>query len=268
MPVRCFDDLSGRQSGDGRINVVLSHGFGTDQDAWSALRPWLDAHFRVTSFDLPGCGQNGAQSYDFRRHSSMYGYADDLLTVLEELGIEDCIYIGHSMSCMIGAAAACTRPDWFREIVMIGGSPRYLNDGDYHGGFERADLDGLFDSMAANFQAWVAGFAPMVVGVEDNAAIEEFSRTLFAMRPDIALATSRTIFESDMRALLPKLKTPTHIVQTAQDMAVPVAVGEWLHDAIPRSTLEIIDATGHLPHMTAVPQIQAMLERRLGAFAA
>lgn len=243
--------------------VVLSHGFGTDQTAWSAIRPWLEERFDVISYDLAGAGPDGAKTYDFRRHSTLFGFADDLLALLASQHIERCIYIGHSMSGMIGAAAAVARPDAFAKLVMIGASPRYLNDHGYHGGFEQSDLDAVFDGMATNFQAWGAGFAPAVVGVPDNAVVDEFCRTLFLIRPDIALATSRTIFQSDMRAIARRLECQTHILQTARDLAVPQAVAIWLQKAIDGATLDILDAAGHLPHMTAPDLVISALERRL-----
>ncbi|MCB8882122.1 alpha/beta hydrolase [Acidisoma cellulosilytica] len=243
--------------------VILSHGFGTDQTAWSAIRPWLESRFRVISYDLAGAGPDGAKTYDFRQHSTLFGFADDLLSLLASQNIERCIYIGHSVSGMIGAAAAVADPDAFAKLVMIGASPRYLNDEGYHGGFEQSDLDGVFDGMATNFQAWGAGFAPAVVGVPDNKAIDEFSRTLFQIRPDIALATSRTIFQSDMRAVARRLERQTHILQTARDLAVPQDVAAWLNKSIDGSTLDTLDAEGHLPHMTAPDEIISVLERRL-----
>ncbi|MDB5686747.1 MAG: alpha/beta hydrolase [Rhizorhabdus sp.] len=260
-----FETLHGRISGDGDRTVILSHGFGTDQDAWAAIRPSLDARFRVISYDLAGSGPDGAASYDFDRHGSMFGFADDLLEILDDLGIEDCIYIGHSMSGMIGAAAASARPEPFRRLIMIGASPRYLNDegASYIGGFDQPDLDGLFASMAANYQAWAAGFAPAVVGGADIAAIDEFSRTLFQIRPDVALGMSRTIFQSDMRAVAARIESPTHIIQTNNDMAVPQDVALWLNRAIEGSTLDLIDAAGHLPHMTAPGEVLRILDRRL-----
>ncbi|SDB99670.1 sigma-B regulation protein RsbQ [Sphingomonas sp. YR710] len=258
-----FEQLHGRISGQGERIVILSHGFGTDQNAWAALRPWLNVHFRVISYDLAGAGPDGAVSYDFERHGTLFGYADDLLDIMNELAIETCIYIGHSVSGMIGAAAASIRPEPFHKLVMIGASPRYLNDDHYTGGFDQPDLDGLFESMAANFQAWAAGFAPVVVGVPDNAAIDEFSRTLFQMRPDIALNMSRTIFQSDMRGVARQIERPTHIIQTSHDMAVPTDVAKWLNGAIDGSTLDLIDAAGHLPHMTAPAEILGVLEGRL-----
>jgi sigma-B regulation protein RsbQ len=250
-------------TGAGQELVVLSHGFGTDQSAWSAIRPWLESHYRVLSFDLAGAGENGQSTFDFRRHATLFGFADDLVGLLHDNEIESCIYIGHSFSGMIGAAAAVAQPELFARLVMIGASPCYLNETVYRGGFDQSDLDGLFDSMATNFQAWGAGFAPAVVGVADNDAIHEFCRTLFLIRPDIALATCRTIFQSDMRQIATRLRRKTHLLQTARDFAVPREVAAWLHGHIDHSTLDLLDADGHLPHMTASSEIIRVLERRL-----
>ncbi len=258
-----FELLHGRVSGEGREIAVLSHGFGTDQSAWDALRPWFEARYRVVSFDLAGSGPDGYAGYDPRRHNSLYGFADDLLEIFDELGIERCVYVGHSVSGMIGAAAAVTRPEAFRRLVMIGASPRYLNEPGYTGGFEQQDLDELHDAMAANFQAWGAGFAPVVVGVSDRAAVHEFSRTLFQMRPDVALAVSRTIFQSDMRQVASRLDRPTNLIQTRSDVAVPTEVAEWLRGHIDGASLDIVDAVGHLPHMTAPDEVVRALEQRL-----
>ena len=258
-----FAQLNGTITGSGDDVVVLSHGFGTDQTAWAAIRPWLDERFRVVSFDLAGAGAGGEASYDFRRHDTLFGFADDLLDVLAELDVERCTYISHSVSGMIGAAAAVARPEAFARLVLIGASPRYLNEPGYRGGFDQSDLDQLYDGMAANFQAWGAGFAPAVVGVPDNEAVDEFCRTLFLIRPDIALATCRTIFQSDMRTIADRLERPTHLLQTANDLAVPAEVAGWLHRHVDGSTLDIMDARGHLPHMTAPAEVIRHLEQRL-----
>lgn len=253
----------GRRTNNGKKVAILSHGFGTDQDAWAALLPWLEFHFDVVTFNLAGCGPKGAETYDFERHSSLFGYADDLINIMDELALQDCTYIGHSMSGMIGAVVAAAQPCRFSRVIMIGASPRYLNDEHYIGGFNEQNLEHLFESMAANYQAWVAGFAPMVVGVDDREAIADFSRTLFQMRPDIALNTSRTIFNSDMRIFAPQLSMPVHLIQASVDAAVPVAVGQWLTNTIKGSTLDIIDAHGHLPHITAPDAILEIFERYL-----
>lgn len=259
-----FAALHGRVGGAGDQTLILSHGFGTDQTAWDRVRPWFEARYRVVSFDLAGSGPEGHLSYDPRRHASLFGFADDLIEIIDELDIESCIYVGHSVSGMIGAAAAAARPAAFSRLVMIGASPRYLNEPGYVGGFEQGDLDELHDAMAANFHAWGAGFAPIVVGVPDSSAVHDFCRTLFLMRPDVALAVSRTIFQSDMRAVAGRLDRPTHLIQTRADGAVPMAVAEWLRTHVDGATLDVVDAEGHLPHMTAPAEILRAVGRRLG----
>lgn len=261
-----FKAFNGQITGQGTDTILLLHGFGTDQTAWGHMRPQLDAQFRVVSFDLAGSGPKGADTYDRHRHRSLFGFADDLIDILDELEVKDCLYVGHSVAGMIGATAAVTRPDLFRFLAMIGASPRYLNDQEYGGGFEMDDLKSLFDSMAANFQAWGAGFAPAVVGVPDNAVIDEFSRTLFLMRPDIALSIAQTIFQSDMREVAARLDRPTAVIQTLADFAVPMAVGDWIHAHVKQSTLDIVDAAGHLPHMTAPKAVLEILKTRLQPF--
>ncbi|GGB62279.1 hypothetical protein GCM10011505_48630 [Tistrella bauzanensis] len=266
-----FQELAGQISGrdaDGPDEaepqtLVLSHGFGGDRSAWAHLMPWAVARFRVVTYNLAGAGPDGAETYDRVRHGSLFGYADDLLTILDELDISDCIHVGHSMSGMIGAAAAVARPDLFSRLVLIGASPRYLNDDGYTGGFEQGDLDRLYAAAAADFQAWATGFASAAVGMPDDVAVEEVARTLFQIRPDIALATVKTVFQSDMRDVVPRLRRPTHLIQTCADMAVPRAVADWLHHSIAGSTLDVIDATGHLPHLTAPDAVLQCLARHL-----
>jgi sigma-B regulation protein RsbQ len=219
------------------------------------MRPWFDQRYRVVSFDLAGAGTNGEASYDHRRHGTLLGYVDDMTDILDELAIEGALFIGHSVSGMVGAAAALARPEAYSRMVMIGASPRYRNDVDYKGGFDQSALDVLFAAMSANFQAWGAGFVPAVVGVADSTTIQEFSRTLFQMRPDIAIASARTIFQTDMRDIAGRLTIPTHLIQAVRDVAVPLDAAQWLRDHIAGSTLEIIDAQGHVPHMTAPDEV-------------
>lgn len=261
-----FDRLHGRISGrtsQGETTVVLGHGFGCDQTAWAGLLPWFENRFRVVSFDFAGCGPEGEKNYEPQRHGSLFGHADDLLEILDEVEAGQCIYIGHSVGCMIGAAAAVARHGIISKIAMIAGSPCYLNHENYQGGFEQTELNGLYDGMATNFQAWAAGFVPMVVGVPDHAVVDEFSRMLFQMRPDIALAMARMIFQSDMRAIVPRLECPVHLLQPRKDIAVPLPVAKWLQSRIADATLDITETEGHVPHITAPTAILDVLERRL-----
>ncbi|CAI7771545.1 unnamed protein product [Closterium sp. NIES-54] len=195
-----------RLIGSGAQLVVLGHGFGTDQSVWQHIVPHLLDDYRLLLFDLMGAGSTNPDNFSFARYSTLHAYADDLLAILDELDVQECCYVGHSVSGMIGCIAAIERPDVFKKLVLLGASPRYLNDGDYFGGFEQEDLNQLFLAMQSNFRAWVSGFAPLAVGSDiDAPAVQEFSRTFFCIRPDIALSVAKTIFQSDMRAILPQV---------------------------------------------------------------
>ncbi|OWM65667.1 probable esterase KAI2 [Punica granatum] len=245
--------------------IVLAHGFGTDQSVWKHLVPHLVDLYRVILYDNMGAGTTNPEYFDFDRYSTLEGYAYDLLAILEELQIQSCIFVGHSVSAMIGAIASITRPDLFTKIVMLSGSPRYLNDFDYYGGFEQEDLEQLFEAMRENYKAWCSGFAPLAVGGDmDSIAVQEFSRTLFNMRPDIALSVGRTIFNSDMRSILAMVTVPCHVVQSMKDLAVPVAVSEYLHQHLGgESIVEVMSSDGHLPQLSSPDIVIPVLLRHI-----
>jgi pimeloyl-ACP methyl ester carboxylesterase len=239
--------------GTGSRFIVLAHGFGTDQSVWKHLVPHLLDEFRVILYDNMGSGTTNPDYFDFERYSTLEGYAYDLLAILEELQVHSCIFVGHSVSAMIGTVASISRPDLFAKVIMISASPRYLNDRDYFGGFEQEDLDQLFDAMSSNYKSWCSGFAPMAVGGDmESVAVQEFSRTLFNMRPDIALSVLQTIFNSDMRQILCLVTVPCHIIQSMKDLAVPVVVAEYLHQHVGgESVVEVISTEGHLPQLSS-----------------
>lgn len=242
-----------RVLGSGEQFIVLAHGFGTDQSVWKHLVPHLVNDYKVILFDNIGAGTTNPDYFDFERYSTLEGYAYDLLAILEELGIHSCIFVGHSVSAAVGIIASVTRPDLFSKLVMIAASPRYLNDADYYGGFEQEDLNQLFEAISSNYKAWCSGFAPLAVGGDmDSVAVQEFSRTLFNMRPDIALCMTQTIFQSDLRSILGLITVPCHIIQSVKDLAVPVVVSEYLHRHIAaKSVVEIMPSDGHLPQLSS-----------------
>jgi sigma-B regulation protein RsbQ len=214
---------------------------------------------RAFLYDMPGTSALMPEDFDPRDYRSISAFADDLLALMDEVGITSCDYVGHSVSGMIGALAAIEEPARFRRLILINSSPRYLNDEGYVGGFEKADIEGLLAAMAANYQAWVAGFAPAAVGVDVPGAVEDFSAGLLAMRPDVTIQIARTIFESDVRRLLPLLKVPTVLVHARGDVAVPEAVAAYLRSSIVGSELEWIATPGHMPHLAAPDEIAAVL---------
>ncbi|MCR6630639.1 MAG: alpha/beta hydrolase [Magnetospirillum sp.] len=247
-------------SGHGRQTVVLANGFGTDQTMWHRVLPWLEERYRVVRFDWV----IDPRHYDASRYSRIDGFVDDLLAVLMAAETSHCLYVGHSMGGMIGMLAAKRAPEKFRAMVMLAPSPCYVNHPGYGGGFDPDDIEALLSSIGTNYLDWVRSFSPVAVaGSADGEEVAEFTRSLLAMRPDVAFAMALTIFKLDLRDQLDGFTTPTTIVQTLEDVAVPMEVAGYLHDKWPQSRLEIIDASGHFPHMTAPSQLIAILEGAL-----
>ncbi|KAL7101464.1 hypothetical protein ACP275_08G055500 [Erythranthe tilingii] len=251
--------------GSGEQTIVLAHGFGTDQSVWKHLVPHLVEEYRVVLYDNMGAGTTNPDYFDFDRYSTLDGYVYDVIAILEELQIQSCIYVGHSVSAMIGAIASITRPDLFLKIITISASPRYLNDPDYYGGFEKDELEQLFEAMRSNYKAWCSGFAPLAVGGDmESLAVQEFSRTLFNMRPDIALSVAQTIFCSDIRPFLCHVAVPCHIIQSMKDLAVPVVVSEYLHQNLGGdSIVEVMSTDGHLPQLSSPDVVVPVLLRHI-----
>lgn len=240
-----------RVIGDGERTVVFGHGFGTDQTVWKHQVDALGDDFRIVLFDLVGCGQSDLNAYSPIRYRTLYSYADDLLDILDALDLTQVEYVGHSMSATAGLLAASLHPAAFTRLVTLCVSPYYLNAPDYHGGFEPADLEGLFAAMANSFQTWAAGFAPAVlVDPQQPELGREVAQTLAAMRPDIALSIARTAFLADHRDMLGNVPHPVLIIQPEGDAVVPPAVGDYLVARLPQATLVHIPARGHLPHLS------------------
>ncbi|PIA33082.1 hypothetical protein AQUCO_04200085v1 [Aquilegia coerulea] len=251
--------------GTGERVVILAHGFGTDQSVWKYLVPHLVNDYRVILFDKMGAGTTNPDYFDFDRYSNLEGYAYDLLAILEELKVVSCIFVGHSLSAIVGVLASIIRPDLFYKLVLLCATPRYLNDVDYHGGFEQKELDQIFDAMTSNFKVWCSGFAPLAVGADmDSFAVQEFSRTLFNIRPDIALSEAQIILQSDIRHVLGNVSVPCHILQSSKDFIVPVEVADYLHTHLgSNSIVETMSADGHLPHLSSPEIVNPVLLRHI-----
>lgn len=243
-----------RLLGQGNQTIIFAHGFGTAQTAWRRQVAAFESSYRIVLFDHVGAGKSDMSSYSPRRYSSLYSYSEDLLELCAELKLSDTILVGHSVSGMVSLLAALIDPSRFRQLFFIGASPRYLNDPStgYIGGFEQSDLDTLYASMSSNYYAWASGFAMIAMGNPERPELAiEFANSLSAIRPDIAQAVARVIFQSDHRRELPKLKVPTVILQSSDDIAVPQVVGEYMADKITDAKLILINARGHLPHLSS-----------------
>ncbi|KAF9687499.1 hypothetical protein SADUNF_Sadunf02G0099900 [Salix dunnii] len=259
-----LEALNVRVEGQGDKFLVFAHGFGTDQSAWQRILPFFTPYYRVILFDLVCAGSVNPDYFNFRRYTNLEAYVDDLLNILDTLGVDRCFYVGHSVSAMIGILASIRRPELFTKLIMIGASPRFLNDKDYHGGFEQEEIESVFVAMEANYEAWVNGFAPLAVGADVPAAVREFSRTLFNMRPDITLFVSRTVFSSDLRGILGLVKVPCCIIQTSKDVSVPASVAKYLKNHLGgKTTVEMLRTEGHLPHLSAPAMLAPVIRRAL-----
>lgn len=236
----------------GGRTVVLAHGFGCDQNMWRLTLPALVDHYRVVLFDYVGAGRSDLSAFSERRYSSLDGYSQDVVDVCEELDLRDAVFVGHSVSAMVGVLAADRAPERIGALVMIAPSPRYIDDEGYRGGFSEQDIDELLTSLESNYLGWSAVMAPVIMGNAERPELgEELRNSFCATDPDMARVFARTTFLSDSRDDLKTVKVPTLVLECTQDAVAPREVGAYVHQAIPGSSLVTLDATGHCPHMSA-----------------
>jgi sigma-B regulation protein RsbQ len=240
-----------RFSGRGSKVMVFAHGFGCDQAMWRFVAPAFEDDYRVVLFDYVGCGKSDWSAWNEDRYASLRGYARDVLEILEAFDLRDVVFVGHSVSAMIGMLAAIEAPQRFAHLVHIGPSARYVNDVDYVGGFERKDIEGLLDLMEKNYVGWAAFLAPVVMkNGEREELTEELQASFCATDPRVTRHFARVTFLSDNRADVPKVEVPSLILQCSEDAIAPESVGEYLREAAPRATYRKMSATGHCPHMS------------------
>jgi len=238
---------------DGPV-ALLAHGFGCDQHMWRLVVPALAERFRVVMFDYVGSGKSDPSAWDQERYSSLDGYADDVLTICAELDLTEVMFVGHSVSAMVGVLAAAGQPQRFASLVMVAPSPRYIDDEatGYVGGFTAADIDELLESLESNYLGWSGAMAPVIMGNPDRPELgEELNNSFCATDPDMAAVFARTTFLSDSRADLASVTVPTLVLECSQDAIAPRPVGAYVHAAIPGSRLVTLDATGHCPQLSA-----------------
>ena len=239
-------------AGEGPLTMVFAHGFGCDQSMWRLLAPSYAERYRVVLYDLVGSGMSDLAAYDRERHGSLQGHADDALEIVEAFAPGPVVFVGHSVSAMIGMLADLAAPGRFAAQVMVGPSPCYINDGDYVGGFTRSDIDSLLETMESNYLGWSSTMAPAIMGAPQPPALKaELTNSFCRTDPEIAKHFARVTFLSDNRADLPRLQTPTLILQCSDDLIAPRAVGDYLQRTLPNATLAVIDNVGHCPHLSA-----------------
>ena len=250
--------VSGPVSGQA---MVFAHGFGCDQNMWRYVAPAFVGRYRVVLFDHVGAGGSDLSTYDRAKYSSLEGYAADVLEICRELDLRDVIFVGHSVSAMIGVLAAAEEPSRFARLVLVGPSPRYLDDEGYVGGFGREDIDGLLDSLESNYLGWSAQMAPVIMGNPDRPELAaELTNSFCRTDPAIARQFARVTFLSDNRADLARAPVRTLVLQCREDVIAPVEVGRFVERELPDGELVLLDATGHCPNLSAPEQTIAAIE--------
>jgi sigma-B regulation protein RsbQ len=255
--------------GKGTQPMLFAHGFGCDQNMWRFITPEFENDFQIILFDYVGSGNSDLSAYDPYRYSTLEGYARDVMNIVHALDLRDIIFVGHSVSSMIGVLAANEEPDRFEKLILIGPSPRYLNDESYVGGFERKDIEGLFDMMDRNFIGWANFLAPAIMKNPDRPELgAELTESFCSTDPKIARRFAEATFLADNREDLARVTVPSLIMQCSDDMVAPETVGRYLNSELAKSTLRVMKATGHCPHMSHPEETVALIKEYLGAPAA
>ena len=240
--------------------MIFAHGFGCDQNMWQPVASAFEGDFTTVLFDQVGAGGSDLSAYSSAKYSQLQGYADDLVEIVRDLGRKNVIFVGHSVSAMVGVLASLKDPSLFSALVMVGPSPRYIDDGDYRGGFAAADIAELLDSLADNHLGWSAMMAPVIMGNPDRPELgEQLTNSFCRTDPAIAKEFARVTFTSDNRADLPKVTTRTLILQCREDAIAPPYVGNYVRDHIPGSEMVLLNATGHCPNLSAPEEVIAAI---------
>jgi len=246
--------------GSGDRTMMFAHGFGCDQTMWEPVACQFEEDFRVVLFDYVGHGRSDLAAYSPERYSSLQGYAQDVVEIGEALGLRNAVFVGHSVSAMIGALASLKDPAMFSELVMVGPSPRYIDDEGYRGGFSRAQIDELLEFLADNHLGWSAAMAPAIMGNADRPELgARLENSFCSTDPDIARDFARVTFLSDNRKDLASIRVRTLVLQCSDDIIAPVEVGEYVHARLPKSAFRMLQATGHCPNLSAPDQVTAAI---------
>lgn len=254
--------------GNGTSTLVFSHGFGCNQAMWNYLAPHFLERFRVVMYDLVGAGLSDLGAFDKAKYGTLEGYARDLNEIIEAYAVGSVILVGHSVSAMIGALADRLAPGRISAHVMIGPSPRYIDEDGYIGGFKRGDIEDLLDTLDSNYLGWSSAMAPVIMGAPDQPALgEALTESFCRTEPEIAKQFARVTFMSDNRQDVIGLATPVLILQSTDDLIAPVAVGEYLHSVLSHSRYCLVENIGHCPHMSAPQACAAAMDDFLAPWA-
>jgi len=245
--------------------MVFAHGFGCSQEVWRNVTPAFADDHLIVVFDHVGAGGSDLSAYDPGKYDSLHGYADDLGEILEELDLHDVVFVGHSVSSMVGVLAANRDPSRFGALVLVGPSPRYVNDGDYVGGFEQDDIDAMLDTLDSNYLGWSSAMAPVMTGNADRPEVgQELTDNFCSTDPTIARHFARVTFLSDNRRDLAAVSVPTLVLQSTDDVIAPLGVGRFVTESIPGSSFVMMSSTGHCPNLSDPGQLADAIRNYLG----
>jgi len=246
--------------GSGERAMMFAHGFGCDQTMWEPVARNFAPDFRVVLFDYVGHGRSELSAYSHERYSTLTGYAQDVVEIGRALGLSDAVFVGHSVSAMIGALASSEAPELFSDLVMVGPSPRYIDDEGYRGGFSRDQVEELLEFLAENHLGWSAAMAPAIMGTPERPELSARLENSFCNTdPEIARDFARVTFLSDNRNDLPAIQARTLVLQCSSDIIAPVEVGEYVHSNLPNSEFRLLQATGHCPNLSAPEEVTAAI---------
>jgi len=247
--------------------MLFAHGFGCDQNMWRFVTPAFEENYKIVLFDYVGSGKSDLQAYSAERYGDLNGYAQDVLDICAALELTNVIYVGHSVSSVIGMLASIQEPERFARLILIGPSPCYINDPPaYVGGFERADIEGLLDVMEKNYIGWASFLAPVVMKNQERPELtQELEESFCSTDPKIARRFAEATFFSDNRSDLPKVTVPSLIMQCSEDAIAPLEVGDYLQRHLRQGTLRVMEATGHCPHMSHPEETIRIIKEYLSA---
>ena len=246
--------------GKGKSVMMFAHGFGCDQNMWRYVTPAFENSHCIVLFDHVGAGASDLKAYSREKYNSLEGYADDIIEIARELELTDIIFVGHSVSALMGIIAARKAPELFKSLILVGPSPSYINEGDYVGGFTRSQIDELLVSLDQNHLGWSMAMAPVIMGNPERKELgEELANSFCRTDPEIAKHFARTTFLTDKRSILPDSTIPSLILQCSHDVIAPVEVGEYMHRNMPNSKLIVMKATGHCPNLSAPDETIAVM---------
>jgi sigma-B regulation protein RsbQ len=262
MDVRTRNNIT--TTGEGEQAIVFAHGFGCDQNMWRFVAPAFENDYTTVLFDHVGAGKSDSSAYNPAKYNSLQGYADDVLEICHVVSLHKPIFVGHSVSAMMGVLAAIKEPTLFDRLILVSPSPCYINDGEYVGGFSRSDIEELLESMDSNFLGWSSTIAPVIMSNPDKPELgNELANSFCRTDPTIARHFAHVTFFSDNRSDLHKLQTKSLILQCSQDVIAPPAVGEYMHKNMGGSTLVVLKATGHCPNLSAPQETIAAIKNYL-----